>query len=369
MEKISKEIENIIGQIDNKEYREKLTKKYLAKELPASLTRHQVKEVLIEAGFTEAELKDNSSSGRALMMRNEESNYSNKIFKRKDITFPMENCIANGGLFLLQKQMVAIKGKNLTSSGSTGGNDLVQVERTLHYRAMKTLCIFLAIYANKMYTDKENFTKDNRRIHFTLSSICPLLGVTPAGANFDTIRRVILTLEFSKLSREIFYKDEEVEEIGKRRISLVIDSYNFNRRYKRRTVEKGYWIKLNPIFTNLIDQGQFTTHQLFTVLKIMNPIAFGLYFKLGTEFFKTGGKPLYRRYDSLCKYCKVDIKTEKLRIKKQFEPAFNELVAIKFLKKYKWKEENKKIVGVTFEAGVYYYAELKRRGANPKKLK
>jgi len=187
--------------------------KYLGKEVPGESNKNLIEGIIAESKdkSLKIELQDNSSSGRALMIQNEESNYSNKIFKRKDITFPMENCIANGGLFLLQKYMVAIKGKKSVSSGSTGGNDLVQVKGTLHYRAMKTLCIFLAIYANKMYTDKENFTKDNKRIHFTLSQICPLLGVTPAGANFDTIRRVILTLEFSKLSREIFYKKDGKE--------------------------------------------------------------------------------------------------------------------------------------------------------------
>jgi len=289
----------------------------------------------------------------------------------KPIIFPAEVNMNRLGVFTLTRPKKIVKTENeyaiskkYTGVSSTGESFIVEIEhgdRILGAPELRIWLIFQYFYAQQMVTNRDKFIAYGRKIPYNYAQICRLLKIEPEGENFGRIRSIIKNLVKTRIEIRGFYNK------GKRQIETIDDFSIFSHarnkyeKYKGRYKGEAHYVVINEVLAKNIDNKYINTFDLSKLMSVKKSIALGLYLKLTSSFYGSPVIPLYFTYKNLCFYCQIPIYRINYDIDRQFKPALEELVRIRFLAKYKWEDVNKKHIGIKFYPGSLYYADRERR--------
>jgi len=280
----------------------------------------------------------------------------------KSSLFPSEQNLNKLGIFTLSKpkRKFEFVKKVVNSTGESVAVEL-KYKGWLGASELRVWLVFQYLYNEQMQNNRERFIEDGKRIPFTYAQICRLLKIEPKGENLQRIRDIIKNLEYAKIEIENFYNKGKNQYKTLERFSIFPHSWNVWKLYGKKDKRDFHYIVINDFLMENLDNGYFITFNFDKLINIKKPIALGLYLKLSSSFYGSPTKQLYIKYETLCNYCRIPICKSNYYINRQFNPALDELVRIRFLAKYEWEDEGKKHVGIKFYPGDLYWADREKR--------
>jgi len=288
----------------------------------------------------------------------------------KPIIFPAEGNLNRLGIFALSTPRIKCDITRIRDVKSTGESCLVEIRHPSYYQLgnrmlgapeLRVWLIFQYLYAQQMRNNKERFIENGKKIPFTYVQICKLLKIFPDGESLKRVRSIIENLEDTKIIITEFYNKGKDKLEMTERFNIFSHSWNVRKKYDRKDKRDFHCIRIDTQLMENLDNGYFTTFNLSKLMSIKKSIALGLYLKLTSAFYGSPVLPLYFTYKNLCFYCQIPVYKSNYYINKQFNPALDELIEIKFLLKYKWEDEGKKHVGIKFWPGDLYWADREKR--------